>query len=312
MHNQPKGAKQFRLLLNGHVDVVPAKDNQFEPVIKDGLMFGRGTGDMKAGAACIMQAFNELAGQADYPLAISLVTDEEVGGFDGAGVQVAQGYNADFVLVAESTDLNLTYAAKGVCWFELHAEGKRGHGSRVWGYPSASERLLTALDVLREQYPMPEQEVWHTTINIAGINVPHEAANQIANRAAATIDCRFTPDDELFQTATSASEVRERLQELVGSDVTVAVKIFEQGVETPKDHPDVQRLAEVVKAQTSTATEFIREHGFTDIRFFTNNGAAGVVFGPQGDNHHGDNESVELSSVQQTYKIVSDFINSLT
>ena len=49
-----RGNKHAKLVLNAHVDVVPARPDQFEPFIKDGRIYGRGTQDMK-GHRCQLQ-----------------------------------------------------------------------------------------------------------------------------------------------------------------------------------------------------------------------------------------------------------------
>ena len=71
---------EFDVLILGHIDVVPAEDKMFEPIIKDGKMFGRGTLDMKSFAAVAMNSM-EYAGLHNLPLKFGVVlsTDEEKG-----------------------------------------------------------------------------------------------------------------------------------------------------------------------------------------------------------------------------------------
>ena len=83
----PSRPKRFKIILNAHLDVIPAKPSQFSPKIKDGKLYGRGAYDMKAAAAVEILVFKELAKKLDFPLGLQLVTDEEIGGFKGTKYQ---------------------------------------------------------------------------------------------------------------------------------------------------------------------------------------------------------------------------------
>lgn len=72
------------VMLHGHIDVVDAEGEMYEPEIKEGRIYGRGTSDMKAGLACLMKAMKDLKEEAPS-VALMVVTDEEAGGHDGAG-----------------------------------------------------------------------------------------------------------------------------------------------------------------------------------------------------------------------------------
>src|SRR6185437_9834640 len=80
VHNAKKDTKHFKIILNAHLDVVPGQKNQFIPFIKNSKLYGRGAYDMKAATAAKVLLFKELAKKLAYPLAVQLVTDEEIGG----------------------------------------------------------------------------------------------------------------------------------------------------------------------------------------------------------------------------------------
>jgi succinyl-diaminopimelate desuccinylase len=96
--------KKFKVILNAHLDVVAAKEEQFKPYEKNSRLYGRGAIDMKAAAAVEILVFKEMAKKISYPLALQLVTDEEIGGFCGTKYQIEKGLRADFVLAGEPTD----------------------------------------------------------------------------------------------------------------------------------------------------------------------------------------------------------------
>jgi len=69
------------------MDVVPpSEENHFEPVYKDGKIYARGAGDMKAGDAIMITLMKEvfMANFTDKKISLILTTDEEIGGENGA------------------------------------------------------------------------------------------------------------------------------------------------------------------------------------------------------------------------------------
>ena len=75
-----KRPEKFKIVLNAHLDVVSGRPEQFTPIEKEGKLYGRGVNDMKAGGAAEILVFRDLAKTLPYPIALQLVTDEEIGG----------------------------------------------------------------------------------------------------------------------------------------------------------------------------------------------------------------------------------------
>src|SRR6266496_2435254 len=76
--------RDFHVTLTAHLDAVPAPPDQFRPRRDGDRLFARGAQDMKVTGLLAAQVFRELAASLRYPVALQLVTDEEVGGRDGA------------------------------------------------------------------------------------------------------------------------------------------------------------------------------------------------------------------------------------
>ena len=104
----------FRVLLNAHLDVVPGDPHQFVPRRDGDRLYGRGAQDMKVAAVVLADVFRRCAADLPYALGLQLVTDEEVGGFDGTGHQIEQGVSADFVLIGEQSGLRPVTESKGL------------------------------------------------------------------------------------------------------------------------------------------------------------------------------------------------------
>src|SRR3989344_7150095 len=68
VYRASKRPKKFKIILNGHLDVIPGKESQYAPQIKGKRLYGVGSMDMKANVACLIMAFKEMADKANYSL----------------------------------------------------------------------------------------------------------------------------------------------------------------------------------------------------------------------------------------------------
>lgn len=174
------------LLLNGHIDTVPAgaMNDAFTPRIENGVLWGRGACDMKSavaamcgvlaavsrsasgvescrGAAASRSAGSQLGpggpsadglGRSCAPLLGSLVfvgtVDEETGSL-GVKRLVESGLKADYAVVGEPTSLRVAVAHKGACFIRITLTGRGAHGScpeKGVSAVSYGARIVTALE----------------------------------------------------------------------------------------------------------------------------------------------------------------------
>ena len=73
--------EKFKIILNGHLDVIPGKDWQYEARVEGDRMYGVGSMDMKTNDCVMLEVFRDMAGKVPYPLGLQIVTDEEIMGF---------------------------------------------------------------------------------------------------------------------------------------------------------------------------------------------------------------------------------------
>ncbi|MDE0473351.1 MAG: ArgE/DapE family deacylase [Gammaproteobacteria bacterium] len=125
------------LILNGHIDVVPAGDLSrwtvppWQGTIRDGNLVGRGALDMKGALCCGLYAARAIADagvELDGRLLLQSVIAEEDGGA-GTLAAIQRGYTADGALVIEPTCLSLAPAQGGALNFRIHVRGRSAHGA---------------------------------------------------------------------------------------------------------------------------------------------------------------------------------------
>ncbi len=155
------------LVLNGHIDVVPAGDLDrwsvppFRATVRDGRVYGRGAADMKGGLLCALFALRALR-DADVRLAGSVLVQSVVGEEDGGLgtlAAVRRGYTGDAAIVLEPTQLVLAPAQAGAFNFRVTVPGKAAHGAlRAEGVDPINRfiplyRALQDLERRRNQRP---------------------------------------------------------------------------------------------------------------------------------------------------------------
>ncbi len=145
------------LALNAHSDVVPASKNQvgaFEPMIENGIVFGRGACDDKGQIAAIYLAFKTLKALALKPkgkVTVDIVIEEENGG-NGTLFAIQEPPRADVAVVMEPTELKIIPAVRGAVWFTLTCIGKPGHSGRSADVVSALKLAVKAMSALEKYH----------------------------------------------------------------------------------------------------------------------------------------------------------------
>ncbi|NIK57433.1 M20/M25/M40 family metallo-hydrolase [Kribbella shirazensis] len=138
------------LILNGHVDVVPG--DAFDAVVEDGVMWGRGTCDMKGGVAAALGAVAAVVAagiRLRKPLAVHTVIGEEDGGL-GAFATLRRGHRGEACVIAEPTAGSVIPANSGSLTFRLEVPGLATHGSTRSRGVSAIEKFTVVQTALLE------------------------------------------------------------------------------------------------------------------------------------------------------------------
>ena len=302
IYNTDKRPEKFQVILNAHLDVVPGRTDQYIPVEKNGKLYGRGSYDMKAAGAAEILVFKEVAKKVDYPLALQLVTDEEISGDNGVGYQVEQNVLGDFVIAGEPTNFDISTEGKGLIWAKITAFGKPAHGSRPWLGDNAIWKMKKFLDTLEKELKAMNEEVWETTINLAMIETPNQTVNKVADECSITLDIRHIPQEN--------KQILKTIKQLMPKDFKLEI-LSDAPFQVAKMDSFVEKLTESIHKIADYKPNYISNTWASDVRYYTSIGCNGVNFGPQGRGMHENEEWVDIKSLDTYYEILKDFLLSI-
>ena len=219
MYVDPNGEEKFSLVAKkgagsgglgflSHSDTVPGQEQDWEafnPVLKEGRLFGRGSCDMKGPlAATIIAAHRVDASKLKKPIIISITSDEEISGAGARQVTTESvlfnSTKPEYGVIAEPTSLEPVYAHKGIGKVTVTAHGKAAHTSTDLGI-SANFIIAPFLAEMAELYQQLKQD--ETFMNhefsppTLGFNMVFDdgqcAANVTAAKTVCTIGFRSIP-----------------------------------------------------------------------------------------------------------------------
>ena len=298
----------FAVLLNAHLDVVPAPSSQFRPYREGDRLYARGAQDMKVAALAQALAFREVAARVPYPLGLQLVTDEETGGDHGTLHQLRAGVTARFALIGEASGLGIATECKGAMTVQLRAGGRSAHGAYPWLGDNALLKLNRTIDAILAAYPVPDRETWRATVSVARVHTQNQAANQVPAQAEAWLNIRFPAGDPDLDGKTP-QQVAAYLAGFCEPGVTPVVDRVDAPHHVDERNPEVAALRAAARGQ-GYAGELLRRNGNGDVCWFAAHRVASVEFGIGGDGLHGPGEYADISTVVPYYQALTEFLRA--
>jgi succinyl-diaminopimelate desuccinylase len=300
VYNTNKRPKKFKIILNGHLDVIPGKDFQYSPKIKGNKLYGAGSMDMKANVACLIYVFKEMAEKVDYSLGLQLVTDEQIGGFNGTKYQIEKGIRSDFVIAAESTNFDIVNQAKGILLLRIGAKGKTAHGAYPWKGNNAIWEINNFLNKLNKKYPNPKKQKWVTTVNLSKIGTDNNSFNKIPDNCFLELDIRYVPKDK--------NTILKDIKKMLSNNLKLEIITNEPEMNTDKNNNYIKILQKSGKDVLNKNIILRGAQGTSDARHFSRIKNSGIEFGPIGDGSGSDKEWVDIKSLEIYYKILKNFL----
>lgn len=300
--------KRPKVIFAGHLDVVDAEPEQFEPRLDGDKLWGRGALDMKGSCAVLLHLFKNLAATGrKYPVGLMLTTDEEIGSAYGVKHLVLnEGWSADFAVIPDGGEgFEMIIEEKGAVHAKYRATGKAAHGSRTWEGDNALDKLIAVYNDLRAKFPKEpcgDPEHWHNTLNIGKIS-GGKKVNIVADDGVMELDIRFVAPYNVEKMLHEIRAVTDRY------GVTLETESTGEVMYTPPDNPHIAGFRKTVKEVIGREPKLAKEHGATDGRFFAEKGVPVVIIYPQGAGLHTREEWVDLPSLVTLYRIFVNYVN---
>ena len=303
----------FDVLILGHIDVVPAKDEMFTPRIVDGKLYARGALDMKSFAAVAIQSMQYvMANKLNLKFGFILSTDEEQGSASlEAFLEKHPNLTADIVLDNDvGGDIcHIITKCKNPVYVRLHAKGQAAHGSTPWEGIDANEQLFLTWRNIRQLYPAYDlntkapQNTWIDTVHMATVE-GGKVSNIISSEATALLDFRLTESSTL-------EGLKHNLQQCMTPFVTFEIEMSSIPVVTDENNPIIADYKVLAEKITGQPIKFEHMGGATDSRALYARGALVIMHSGTGEGMHADGEYVVLKSVEQIARIQTEFLTLL-
>ncbi len=330
--HRPKAAAGRSLILNGHVDVVPTGADAswtygpYEPVIKDGWMYGRGAGDMKSGLSAnifALKALHRLGLQPAATVHVQSVVEEECTG-NGALACVVRGYTADAAFIPEPLEPKLLRGQIGPIWIRVEVAGAPGHASGDFGKGASAinnaVELIQSLGELEARWNARKGEYppFHNHPHPINFNVGRIEGGEWTSSAPSA--CAFEVRVAVYpgqSPADACAEFESFIADVSGRNSFLAQhppRISYPGFMAEGYHLVGAEQQEAVLRDCHAAVwgAELKEHAFaatTDARFFgLYANCPTLVYGPYCRNPHAFDECVDLESLRKVTKTITLFI----
>ena len=321
------------LILNGHIDVVPEGPEEqwsrspWDAEIRDGWMYGRGAGDMKAGLVANLFAFDavrraglELTGRVH----LQSVVEEECTG-NGSLAALLRGYAADAVIISEPEEDALVRANVGVLWGTVRVSGSPTHPREMASGFNAIDAAYEVIGALREleaewngrraEHRYFEDLEHPINFNIGGIrggdwpsSVPAwcEVRIRIATYPGTPAADAWAEVVRCVEAAAGGGPGRRPFDVRLTPD-----GFFAEGYVLEPGSDAEALLEETHRAAFGAELTSFTTPGYLDGRVFVNyGGTPTLVYGPVSENIHGFDERVSVESIRRCTQSMALFAAS--
>jgi len=315
------------LILQGHLDVVPTGPESqwthppFEPYIKDGCLFGRGAGDMKAGVVAnlvAVKALQKLGFRPASRLCLQTVTEEECSG-NGALDLCRRGFAADATIIPEPFNF-LATAQLGVMWARLTVTGRPVHvldTGAGFNAIEAAYHIYHSLKELEDAWNAKKHASYSSVEHPINFNVGKIKGGDWSSSVPSWCVLEFRVG---FYPGTSCEAVRAELEagvSAIAGKKNITYKLEYSGFQAEGCVFEELSKNSAMDAILAQAHETVFEQPLarkpltctTDGRFYhLYHGIPTAIYGPVAHRIHGIDECVELDSFCKVAQVIALFI----
>lgn len=302
-YNRENRPESFKIILNGHLDVIPWKDYQYFPEIRDWKLYWVWAMDMKSNVSCMINVFKNVARKLNYPIWLQIVTDEEIWGFNWTKYQIEQWVKWDFIIAWETTNFDIVNQAKWGCWLKITSKWITAHWAYPWKWENAIIKMNNFLDLLFEKYPIPSKQEWITTINLAKIETSNQTFNKIPDNCTSWLDIRFIPE--------KLNSILDELKNIIPNDFELEVIANEPSLFVEENNVYLQKLKKITEKVNKKTANFYWAQWSSDARHYTRIWWKWIEFWPIWWWIGTDEEWVDIKSLETFYIILEKFLMDL-
>jgi len=309
----------------GHTDVVPTgpleewQSDPFVPVIRDGLLYGRGAADMKSGLAAMVTATEEFV--RAHPkhrgsISFLITSDEEGPSVDGTRRVVEtlrkRGERIDWCLVGEPSSEavlgdTIKVGRRGSLSGRLTVHGVQGHVA----YPQLAENPVHTLapalaELTRRVWDQGTEHFQPTTFQVSNLNAGTGAPNVIPGELKARFNLRYSPVQTLDGLKAEVEEILRRH----GVRYTLEWYLSGEPFYTPPGRLS-QAVGDAVAEVTGARPELSTGGGTSDGRFIAPLGVQVVELGVVNASIHKVNESVAVADIDALHRMYFNVLRNL-
>ena len=329
--HRPRQEVGRSLILNGHIDVVPTgpvdmwDKPPFEPHIDGDWLYGRGSGDMKAGLVANIFALDALKRLGYQPAAtvhVQSVTEEECTG-NGALSALARGYRADAAIIPEPENEGLVRASVGVIWFRVHVKGYPVHVAEAGNGESAIDAAIfligqlkdyeKARNALKVQHPHFADLQKPINVNVGKIE-GGDWASSVPAWCSFDVRTALYPGEDA---GNAAREIENFIRDasakhlfLANNPAAVEFNGFmAEGFELNEGSDAENTLTVAHSEATASELTTFTSLAYLDARVFVlYDNTPCLVYGPVSKSIHGYNEAVSIASIENVTTTIALYI----
>ena len=195
------------VLLNSHHDTVKPNSswtlNPFEPLVKDGKLYGLGSNDAGGCLVSLLATFYYFYNRNDLKFNVLFVAsaEEEISGANGLELLVKENdlHEISFAIVGEPTQMHLAIAEKGLMVVDCVAQGKAGHAAREEGDNAIYKAIKDINWIQNYEFPKVSPALGKMKMSVTIIKAGKQH-NVVPDTCNFTIDCRVTEQYTLEET----------------------------------------------------------------------------------------------------------------